>query len=303
MHYSKLVFIGLLSTGMSFHVFAQESENVATTNADEGAASLSESDTPENKARFQKLKELKDDLKNVKASDFKVNANAAQPDEVKDPLQPLNRQFYAFNDALDRTIVRPIAVQYTKKTPEQVRGSYRLFRKNLGEPWNAVNQLIQGRPSRAAKTFGRFTINTLTTLGLADPARRLGLPTEEENFGVTLGYYGVPSGPFLMLPFFGPSTVRDGFGLVVDSQARPQKYVMDDQKGLYWSTNMLQAIDTRAQVLDIEQILQGDKYAVIRDLYLQRKSFQIAEKKGNSTEQIQFIDDDLDDADDSNTQN
>ncbi len=84
---------------------------------------------------------------------------------------------------------------------------------------------------------------------------------------------------FLMLPFFGPSTLRDGFGLAVDSQARPQKYIMDDQDGLYWSTNMLQAIDTRAQVLDIEQILQGDKYAVIRDLYLQRKNFQIAEKK------------------------
>ncbi|MCU4481796.1 VacJ family lipoprotein [Acinetobacter ursingii] len=261
---------------------------------------MPESDTPEHRARFQKLKEIKDDLKNVKASDFKVNANAAQPDQVKDPLQPLNRQFYAFNDALDRTIVRPIAVQYTQKTPEQVRGSYRQFRKNLGEPWNAVNQLIQGRPSRAAKTFGRFTINTLTTLGLADPARRLGLPAEEESFGVTLGYYGVPSGPFLMLPFFGPSTLRDGFGLAVDSQARPQKYIMDDQDGLYWSTNMLQAIDTRAQVLDIEQILQGDKYAVIRDLYLQRKNFQIAEKKGNSTEQIQFIDDESDDSGDKN---
>ncbi|MPW43557.1 VacJ family lipoprotein [Acinetobacter guerrae] len=304
MHYSKLVFIGLLSTSLSFHLFAQESTKDVATDAVEDVPSISESDTPEHRARFQKLKDLKDDLKNVKASDFKVNANAAQPDDVKDPLQPLNRQFYAFNDALDRTIVRPIAVQYTQKTPEQVRGSYRLFRKNLGEPWNAVNQLIQGRPSRAAKTLGRFTINTLTTFGLADPARRLGLPAEEESFGVTLGYYGVPSGPFLMLPFFGPSTLRDGFGLVVDSQTRPQKYIMDDQDGLYWSTNMLQAIDTRAQVLDIEQILQGDKYAVIRDLYLQRKNFQIAEKKGNSSEQIQFIDDDSDDgSDDASHQN
>ena len=304
MHYSKLVFIGLLSTGVSFHVFAQESESAAATNAVDETSAIPEAGSTENKARFQKLKDLRDDLKNVKASDFKVNANAAQPDEVKDPLQPLNRQFYAFNDALDRTIVRPLAVQYTKKAPEQVRGSYRLFRKNLGEPWNAVNQLIQGRPSRAAKTFGRFTINTLTTLGLADPARRLGLPSEEESFGVTLGYYGVPSGPFVMLPFFGPSTIRDGFGLAVDSQARPQKYIMDDQKGLYWSTNMVQAIDTRAQVLDIEQILQGDKYAVMRDLYLQRKNFQIAEKKGNSAEQIQFVDDDVDDGtDDASPQN
>ncbi|MCU4444202.1 VacJ family lipoprotein [Acinetobacter pittii] len=239
------------------------------------------------------------DLKNIKVKDLKINANAAQPDPVKDPLQSLNRPIYSFNDMLDRNFLRPVAVQYREKTPEDVRGSYRQFRKNLGEPWNAVNQLIQGRPGRAAKTIGRFTINTLTTLGLADPASRLGLPTEEENFGVTLGYYGVPSGPFLMLPFFGPSTLRDGFGLTVDAQARPQKYVMDDQEGLYWSSNMLQAVDTRAQYLDLDQTLQGDQYAMIRDLYLQRKAFQIAEKKGDSAD-VSFIDDDSEDTPDEN---
>ncbi|HEM7451724.1 VacJ family lipoprotein [Acinetobacter nosocomialis] len=231
------------------------------------------------------------DLKALKAKDLKINANAAQPDTVKDPLQSLNRPIYSFNDMLDRNILRPVAVQYNQKTPEDVRGSYRQFRKNLGEPWNAVNQLIQGRPGRAAKTLGRFTVNTLTTLGLADPASRLGLPPEDESFGVTLGYYGVPSGPFLMLPFFGPSTLRDGIGLAVDSQARPQKYIMDNQDGLYWSTNVLQAIDTRAQYLDLDQTIQGDQYAMIRDLYLQRKAFQIAEKKGNSAD-VSFIDDD-----------
>ncbi len=85
-----------------------------------------------------------------------MNANAAQPDEVKDPLQPLNRQIYAFNDMLDRNIARPLAVQYTKKVPGEVRGSYRQFRKNLGEPWNAVNQLIQGRPFTCRKNFRSF---------------------------------------------------------------------------------------------------------------------------------------------------
>ncbi|MBJ9722016.1 VacJ family lipoprotein [Acinetobacter calcoaceticus] len=239
------------------------------------------------------------DLKNIKVKDLKINANAAQPDLVKDPLQSLNRPIYSFNDMLDRNFLRPVAVQYIAKTPEDVRGSYRQFRKNLGEPWNAVNQIIQGRPGRAVKTLGRFTINTLTTLGLADPASRLGLPTEEENFGVTLGYYGVPSGPFLMLPFFGPSTLRDGLGLAVDSQARPQKYIMNNQDGLYWSSNVLQAIDTRAQYLDLDQTLQGDQYAMIRDLYLQRKAFQIAEKKGDSAD-VSFIDDDSKDTSDGN---
>ncbi|USP42425.1 VacJ family lipoprotein [Acinetobacter sp. XS-4] len=252
-------------------------------------------ETGPNHPRSQIIK----DLKNIKVKDLKINANAAQPDLVKDPLQSLNRPIYSFNDMLDRNFLRPVAVQYREKTPEDVQGSYRQFRKNLGEPWNAVNQLIQGRPSRAAKTLGRFTINTLTTLGLADPASRLGLPPEEESFGVTLGYYGVPSGPFLMLPFFGPSTLRDGFGLAVDAQARPQKYIMDDQEGLYWSSNLLQAVDTRAQYLDLDQTLQGDQYAMIRDLYLQRKAFQIAEKKGNSAD-VSFIDDDSEDTPDEN---
>src|SRR5690606_5959175 len=89
------------------------------------------------------------DLKHLTKNDLKVNANAAQPDSVKDPLQPLNRQFYAFNDMVDRNVLKPVAIQYVAKVPEQVRSPYRQFRKNLGEPWNAVNQLIQGRPARA----------------------------------------------------------------------------------------------------------------------------------------------------------
>lgn len=289
MNYSNLILLSVLSVGVCTSIYAQEN----TISESANASSLEE--TGPNHPRSQIIK----DLKNIKVKDLKINANAAQPDLVKDPLQSLNRPIYSFNDMLDRNFLRPVAVQYREKTPEDVRGSYRQFRKNLGEPWNAVNQLIQGRPARAAKTLGRFTINTLTTLGLADPASRLGLPTEEENFGVTLGYYGVPSGPFLMLPFFGPSTLRDGFGLAVDAQARPQKYVMDDQEGLYWSSNLLQAVDTRAQYLDLDQTLQGDQYAMIRDLYLQRKAFQIAEKKGDSAD-VSFIDDDSDETPDEN---
>lgn len=289
MNYSNLILLSVLSVGVCTSIYAQEN----TISESANPSSLEE--TGPNHPRSQIIK----DLKNIKVKDLKINANAAQPDLVKDPLQSLNRPIYSFNDMLDRNFLRPVAVQYREKTPEDVRGSYRQFRKNLGEPWNAVNQLIQGRPARAAKTLGRFTINTLTTLGLADPASRLGLPTEEENFGVTLGYYGVPSGPFLMLPFFGPSTLRDGFGLAVDAQARPQKYVMDDQEGLYWSSNLLQAVDTRAQYLDLDQTLQGDQYAMIRDLYLQRKAFQIAEKKGDSAD-VSFIDDDSDDTPDEN---
>ena len=273
---------GLLFVGFTTFAFA---EDVALT-----AASEIDTSADPQTAQSSSLKELK----NIRAKDLKVDANAAQPDNVKDPLQPLNRQIFAVNDALDRAIVRPIAVEYKEKIPSPIRDSYSGFRKNLGEPWNAVNQLIQGRPGRAAKTLGRFTINTVTTLGFADPASRLGLETEDENFGTTLGYWGVPSGPYLVLPVFGPSTFRDGFGLVVDGYARPQRYVLENEEGLYWAEQTLRGIDVRSQLIDIEGAIQGDKYSSIRDIYLQRKNFIIAEKKGQEAEGM-FIDDVSDD--------
>jgi len=292
MHYSNFILLGLLTAGACSSVFAQETPNESTA---QSATSPSQVTAEQKVTTIQAIK----DLKHLTKNDLKVNANAAQPDAVKDPLQPLNRQIYAFNDMLDRNLLKPVAIQYVAKIPEPVRSPYRQFRKNLGEPWNAVNQLIQGRPTRAAQTLGRFTLNTLTTLGFADPARRLGLSTEEESFGVTLGYYGVPSGPYVMLPFFGPSTFRDGFGLAADSFGRPQKYLLDDQEGIYWSTNVLQAVDARSQILDIEESLKGDKYSMIRDFYLQRKAFQIAEKRGDSDD-VSFVGDD-DDAGDSSS--
>ena len=268
---------GLLFVGFTTFAFAEDVAPTAASEIDTSADSQT--------AQSSSLKELK----NIKAKDLKVDANAAQPDNVKDPLQPLNRQIFAVNDALDRAIVRPIAVEYKEKIPSPIRDSYSGFRKNLGEPWNAVNQLIQGRPGRAAKTLGRFTINTVTTLGFADPASRLGLETEDENFGTTLGYWGVPSGPYLVLPIFGPSTFRDGFGLVVDGYARPQRYILEDEEGLYWAEQTLRGIDVRSQLIDIEGAIQGDKYSSIRDIYLQRKNFIIAEKKGQEAEGM-FID-------------
>ncbi|QIC64993.1 VacJ family lipoprotein [Acinetobacter schindleri] len=227
---------------------------------------------------------------------LKVDARAAQAEEVKDPFQPLNRKIYQFNDVIDRNVLRPVAVQYVEKVSKDVRGSYTQFRNNLGEPWNVVNQLIQGRPAQAAKSLGRFTINTLTTLGLADPARRLGLSHEDERLGITLGYYGVPSGPYIMLPLLGPSSVRGVIGSAVDSQARPQKYILDDNDGLYWSDQSLRVIDTRSEILDVEGVLTGDRYAQIRDIYLQRTSYAIAEKKGLESESLfTDIDDEFED--------
>ncbi len=287
MRHSHLFGVSLLSIGLISPVFAQDLAAQAETPKVDTQNAINS----EESSKVSPLQAIKE-LKNIKASQLKVNAKATQPEEVKDPLQPLNRQVYEFNDFLDRNILRPAAVQYKEKTPEPVRNSYRAFRDNLGEPWNAVNQLIQGRPARAAKTLGRFSINTLTSLGFADPARRLGLPAEDENFGTTLGYYGISSGPFVMLPFLGPSTFRDGIGFVIDRQARPQSYLLEDDQGLLWTDNVLGAVDLRSRLLDAESVLQGDKYAIIRDIYLQRKHFEISQKKGVPLEEIAFQEED-----------
>ena len=297
MHRFNFLWASMFSLAFAAPAFAQEESIISEAISDSAENDAVEpiptdvvNTTEHNK--HPRLDALKD-LKNIKAENLKVDANAAQDDSIKDPLQPLNREVFAFNDMLDRNIARPLAVQYSEKVPGEVRGSYRLFRKNMSEPWNAVNQLAQGRFSRAAKSLGRFTINTVTSLGLADPASRLGLPTEEESLGMTLGYYGVPSGPYLMLPIMGPSSFRAALDYPIEGYAKPMTYILGDhdKTELAWGHSIMSGIDARANVLDVEKVLQGDKYAAIRDIYLQRIAFKIAEKKGNGGEAVSFIDD------------
>ena len=255
MHRLKFLWLSMLTIGLTSHVFAEQDVETTSTNAldqntevSQVAAINAEVEATGAESKHPRLDALKE-LKNIKVENLKVNANAAQTDDVKDPLQPLNREIFAFNDMLDRNVARPLAVQYVAKVPEDVRGSYSSFRKNLSEPWNAVNQLAQGRFSRAAKTLGRFTINTVTSLGLADPAKRLGLPNEDESLGTTLGYYGVPSGPYLMLPLFGPSTLRNSLDYVAESYANPLTYTVDnaDQSGYIWGNRFMGGINARSR--------------------------------------------------------
>ena len=297
MHRFNFLWASMFSLAFAAPAFAQEDAIISEAISDSAENDAVEpiptdvvNTTEHNK--HPRLDALKD-LKNIKAENLKVDANAAQDDSIKDPLQPLNREVFAFNDMLDRNIARPLAVQYSEKVPGEVRGSYRLFRKNMSEPWNAVNQLAQGRFSRAAKSLGRFTINTVTSLGLADPASRLGLPTEEESLGMTLGYYGVPSGPYLMLPIMGPSSFRAALDYPVEGYAKPMTYILGDhdKTELAWGHTIMSAIDARSNLLDVDKVLQGDRYASIRDIYLQRVAFKIAEKKGNGEEAVSFIDD------------
>lgn len=286
-----------LMAGVTHGATSNESIDQEQAPATEVIASQeSQSNTRERlKEKYEHLKEAT----KTRLDQLNVDATATQPVEQKDPFQAVNRKIYQFNDVVDRYTLRPLAVQAKEKIPSDVRSSYAAFRQNLGEPWNAVNQIAQGKPTTALKSLGRFTINTLTSLGFADPARRLGLLTEKESFGTTLGYYGVPSGPYIVLPFWGSSTLRDSVGLAVESQTRLQRHLFEDDK-VYWTDNVGQIVNTRANLLDLEKLLQGDKYAAMRDAYLQRSRFVIAEKRGETivdeSESLEFEDDiDFDD--------
>ena len=232
-------------------------------------------------------------LRRITLKQLRVDANANQPESVKDPLQPLNRKIHLFNTKFDKYLLLPVASRYKKYTPAPIKSGVGNFFSNLGEPWNAVNHLLQGHPKSSYKSLGRFTVNTLTSLGIADPAaKRFGINKDEQDFGLTLGKWGLRSGPFLMLPGLGPSTLRDGVGRVFDMYGRPQHYM--HQNSIYWTSTGLNLIDTRAGFVGVENLVQGDQYALLRDLYLQRRQYLVAGDDPSNAIDNSFGDDDAD---------
>lgn len=205
---------------------------------------------------------------------LRVDATAAQPDAVKDPFQRFNRQVYRFNDAIDRRVLLPTAKFYQRVVPQPINTGISNFFQNISEPWTAVNQLLQGKPKASAQSLGRFTLNTLTSLGFADPAESsFSLKAGDEDFGQTLGVWGVKSGPYIVLPLLGPSTLRDVTGRVLDMAASPTVYVEPDQaRAVLTATNI---VDTRAEFIGAESLVTGDQYPVLRDVYLQRRLFAV----------------------------
>ncbi len=199
----------------------------------------------------------------------------AMAEQPSDPWQGFNRKVYAFNDFADRWVLKPVAKGYKAVTPRIVRRGVGNFFSNLTYPLVAVNQFLQGKFHLGASDTGRFIVNTTLGIGgLFDPATGAGLRQHEEDFGQTFARWGVASGPFIVLPFLGPSTVRDGFGSAVNYAAQPVRYVIEDEKTRY-ALAALYFIDTRASLLDAEQLMGGDKYTFMRDAYLQRRDFLI----------------------------
>jgi len=203
---------------------------------------------------------------------------ATGPDaNPKDPLEPFNRGVYRFNDAVDRAVLKPVATAYVDITPSPVRTGVNNFFGNLGDLWSAVNAGLQLRPRETADNLMRFGVNTVLGFGgLLDIASEAGIQRTRIDFGQTLGRWGVPSGAYLVLPFFGPSTVRDTGGLVADSAADPVGHVdhVPSRNSLY----ALRVVDTRAGLLRAGQIFDDaalDPYSLMRDFYLGRRQRQI----------------------------
>lgn len=197
----------------------------------------------------------------------------AQGATARDPLEPLNRSVFAFNDALDRGLLRPIAQHYVRWVHPGIRQIVGNVFSNLSDPWVGVNNLLQGKPVQALGDFARFGINTVFCLGgLGDLASELGLPRHNEDFGQTLGVWGVPSGPYLVLPLLGPSSFRDATGVVAGSLADPVRRI--ESEGERTAVALTRVVDARASLLPLDRLIEGaalDRYTFVRNAYLQRR--------------------------------
>lgn len=195
----------------------------------------------------------------------------------KDPFEKFNRTMFAFNDAVDQAALKPAATVYKKALPSFVQTGVANFFGNLSDLWSGVNNLLQGKGEDGMSDLTRFTFNsTFGMAGLLDIASEAGLQKHNEDFGQTLGSWGVPSGPYLMLPLLGPSTVRDAAVIRLDIAADPWAWVMPVH-----TRNMgiaLRAVDQRAVVLDASNLMEEaalDRYEFIRDGFLQRRQSRV----------------------------
>lgn len=192
-----------------------------------------------------------------------------------DPWEGFNRGVFAFNDTLDHYALRPVAQGYDAVTPHPVQEGVTNFFNNLSEVDTAVNGVLQGNPLIFGRAVSRLLINsTLGIGGLLDPAGDMGIKRQQEDFGKTFAAWGFKSGPFLMLPLLGPSTVRDTVGMPGDWYADPVSYV--DNNYAEWGFYFVDVVQMRAQLLSKEKLMQsGDRYTFIRDAWMQRRQFEI----------------------------
>ena len=200
-------------------------------------------------------------------------AAGALAQSQKDPIEGWNRAVFGFNEGLDAAVLKPVATGYKAIVPELVRNGVTNVFNNFADAWSAINQLLQGKPVAAAEMTMRVATNTLFGIGgLFDVASDLGIERRQEDFGQTLGRWGLPAGPYLVLPVLGPSSLRETAALPVDLQWRPG--ALTDESATRIGLTALQLIDVRAGLLNASRIVDEialDKYVFVRDGYLSRR--------------------------------
>jgi phospholipid-binding lipoprotein MlaA len=216
--------------------------------------------------------------------------------DPRDPLERFNRVSYQVTDAVDRAALKPAAKAYKAVAPQFVETGVSNFFSNLAQPTNIVNDLLQAKFKPALNDTGRFLLNTTVGVGgLLDPASKVGLDRNNEDFGQTLGKWGVPAGAFVWIPLLGPYTVRDGIGSVADWYSDPVQYVERD--AIRYPLNGLRLVDWRASQLPLEDTLNQayDKYAFVRNAYLQRREYLVTD--GAAAPEAPLDDEPLEDPD------
>jgi phospholipid-binding lipoprotein MlaA len=197
--------------------------------------------------------------------------------DPRDPLEPMNRAIFNFNEGLDQAVVKPVATAYRDVVPEPVRGWVRNFFSNIGDLFIGFNNIIQGKPDEGLQDWVRFAVNSFFgVFGINDVASDMGLEKHDEDFGQTFGRWGIGEGPYLVLPIFGPSTLRDGVGKGIDLYTDPVGQVHPN--GVRNSAIVVRGVSTRADLLDASRILDEaslDRYIFLRDAFLQRRRNQV----------------------------
>ena len=207
--------------------------------------------------------------------------------EINDPFEDLNRDIFVFNEKLDEKILKPTALVYRKVTPQFARTGVTNFFNNLEEIDTTINQVLQGEIKYAFNDAGRFVINTTIGLfGLIDVPSKMGLERHQEDFGQTLGVWGISSGPYIMLPFLGPSNPRDLLSRPISSFLSGT-FAMEDNDVKFTLVG-IDALETRERLLDAETLIIGDKYMFVKDAYVQSREYEI---NNGSTEDDVFLDD------------
>ena len=198
--------------------------------------------------------------------------------DMRDPFEKYNRAMFRFNTSLDENVVKPVAVRYADHVPSFIRTAVGNFFGNLGDVWTALNNYLQGKPRDGSSDVGRVALNTtFGLLGLIDVATPMGLPKHEEDFGQTLGVWGIKSGPYLVLPFFGGSTMRDGAAKPVDLLYGDSLNYIGNQR-FENTARVARVIDERAAFLSSSSLMESaalDPYQFYRDAYLQRREARV----------------------------